>query len=273
MRANMIGWLATLAMVGCGAEPSKSGPCTEASGCAMDEVCEQAACRASARQGEPCREDGSCNAETNATFNGAPWSLVCAARGNLCVFEGDEGAPCSGDDDCYAGALICTEGACAERGTAGSPCDRDEMCGGVAYCHPLSHTCGYSDVGGPCEERSHCEVELTCVAGRCSDYLSAGTACADDSECRSGDCGDAGRCIGGPGELCSATIACGAALACAEALDGQVRCVRTEEKQCASHETNGSCKDRDCQEECAACEDVSPDVYPYYVAAVCVPPG
>jgi hypothetical protein len=235
-------------------------------------VCEQGVCLASAAEGEACRSDGHCNADSNATLNGAPRSLVCGAS-MRCVFEGDESSPCTETADCDS-SLACIEGVCVERLKDGAACQDDEVCAS-SFCHPLAGTCGRSTKGGPCQDSEQCAPgsELACIEQVCGEPQPIGAACNNDDQCI-GRCHD-GSCVGAAGDLCGEAGPCDGNLVCTEAVDGERRCVRNAAFQC---DESTSCAGDACQTECAKCDlvhvaDVSDGlggVKPVY-AAGCIP--
>ena len=184
-----------------------------ASTCADAFVCLEAGpesvCVAAGAQGQPCRGDGSCDAELGCIRDDP---ARCAPIGGVplrdcCVAIGGQGEPCAADRSCDPGFF----------------------CGGPQGCGATSECC--VALGGPgarCDSDPSCAEGLACLGpegcagpgSRCCQGVGGkGEACQQDRTCDAGfECGGPLGCAGGRAECCVASgaegLPCGANHTC-----------------------------------------------------------
>ena len=127
---------------------------------------------------------------------------ACDARAG-CVYpplDGascDDGARCTIDDRCAAGACVGVPDACDD----GDPCTLDE-------CNEVTG-CGHTIAELPCDDGDHCTARDTCVDGHCRGGATA--TCDDGNACTIDHCAPARGCVNRPTE---APCCIGAVSAC-----------------------------------------------------------
>jgi|GEM_PF-1488066 len=202
----------------CYAVPKDNGtPCEDGAFCTVDDTCQAGVCQAGparscAHVDDDCNQ-GMCDDSADACL---PQPIN---EGGLC----DDGAFCTVDDTCQAGACVsngrdcsafddqCNVGTCndgvdtceATPANEGGSCDDQDPCTvddscGSGTCAGVAKDC--SAVAGPCEI-AMCDAETgACFAVPVDD----GTACEDGAFCTVGDTCQAGVCRAGAPRDCSA---------------------------------------------------------------------
>ena len=130
--------------------------------------------------GQECGEDGECRP-----------GMKC--RNDACAAMPGDGQPCLDGSEC-AGDLYCGQDTqCHSHKGRGENCaEGSRVCGDELYCSGASQTCQpYPGSGRSCvDSYGTCAGELYCDAADriCREPMPAGSLCAGDEQCHSGDC-------------------------------------------------------------------------------------
>lgn len=210
-------------------------------------ACENEGC--CLQPGAPCDQDQICCGGLRCESNGS--SDTCG--GVKCSFVGDA---CESNGDCCTGICgeggTCTNIVCLQLGEAcdGGCCNGLECRGGVCAGPP---TC--AEENAPCDPSSSeacCDAELDCLAGpngvaTCASCGQEGSDCAQNSDCCS-------ACVAIGGSLRCADAACGTEIgaSCTVSTDC---CVVSASGVVTAECVGGACVDPGCATDCHdACE-------------------
>ncbi len=114
---------------------------------------------------------------------------VCV--GGDCVWENDDGATCSDNNECTSGDY-CQGGQC--RAGTGVDCDDSDLCTADS-CDPSSG-CDNRYIGNECDDNNPCTNNECSPLFGC-DYPWNNASCTDDNACTVGDFCDSGKCVPG----------------------------------------------------------------------------
>lgn len=158
---------------------------------------------------------GTANCSTSCSIDADCASdAFCNSQGK-CVLKLDNGASCTGVNQCMSGA--CVDGICCA-GACDAPCDVCDAAGHLGECivAPKGTSCGANACDGVstscplgCSANADCSNTHYCVSGQCVPRLVNGFGCAGADECSSGHCVDGVCCDSdclGPCTACSVSM-------------------------------------------------------------------